>query len=459
MIFQPSKFRTNSLSRSPYGDEMCAILAAAINNADAGLAIRKHVHRHGGLLTLDDIRYDLNGFKHIYVIGVGKASLPMVDGITGIISDRITSGMVITKDDYLSLESSYKLGSIKVLGAGHPIPDGRNLEAGLQLLSLVRGVQSDDLVIILLSGGGSALLMHPSPGISLEDIQATTGLLLKCGATISEINTIRKHLDDFKGGGLAKLLFPATVLTLILSDVVGDSLAAIASGPTVADPTTYGDAGIVLNKYQLMDQIPSHVQAHIQAGTQGKIPETNKPGDLIFSNVTNKIVGNNIHAVRASEAKAKALGFTTQVMTISLQDEASQVGQSILEDNLRLLANSTTPGKPACTLAGGETTVTIRGNGLGGRNQELALGAVTKLSTLKDILLISLATDGVDGPTDAAGAVSTGETYLRGMNLGLDPGDFLARNDAYHYFELLGDLIKTGPTLTNVNDLVFIFSL
>jgi hydroxypyruvate reductase len=327
------------------------------------------------------------------------------------------------------------------------------------MISMIQGVISDDLVICLISGGGSSLMMKPSHGLSLKDIQDTITVLINCGATINEINTIRKHLDDIKGGGFAKMLFPATVISLILSDVVGDSLDMIASGPTVADPTTYRDAWEVLNKYQLVDQTPPQVCAHLLDGMAGQIAETLKLGDPILKKVQNILVGNNTQATSAAIQAAEAVGFATKLLTTSLQGEASQLGEMIANNAKSMFTLPVFITRPACLIAGGETTVNIKGTGKGGRNQELALGAVKCLSGTDQTILISLATDGGDGPTDAAGAVVTNQTYSRGLDIGLNPIEYLERNDSYHYFEPLNDLIKIGPTLTNVNDLVFIFGL
>jgi hydroxypyruvate reductase len=311
----------------------------------------------------------------------------------------------------------------------------------------------------LISGGGSSLIIQPSLGLSLEDIQETTSLLLSCGASITEMNTVRKHLDELKGGGLVKKLFPATVISLILSDVIGDSLDMIASGPTAADPTTYGDARVVLENYQLWDRIPAPVRSHLTDGVEGLIPETVKPGDPVLGNVSNILVGNNSQVVLAAVKAANDLGFSAELLPRPLQGEASLVGQTIIERVTTRLASYTNTRQPACFIAGGETTVTVKGNGKGGRNQELALGAVKRLSTDGPMALVSLATDGGDGPTDAAGAVATNQTYSLGLAKGLEPVDYLLRNDSYNYFDQLGDLIKIGPTLTNVNDLLFIFGL
>ena len=459
MIIQPDQLSTNSLRRSPWGIDICQVLAAVINSADAGLAINNHVSIDADQLITSNKAYDLNEYKRLLIIGAGKAAVPMAKAIYELVGGHLTSGIVITKDGYLGSSSTTLEKQVKIYEAGHPIPDQRNLDASSQVTSLIRNLNSDDLVICLFSGGGSSLMIMPSQGISLKNIRDTTALLLTCGATIDEINTIRKHLDDLKGGRLAKLLFPASVIAFVLSDVVGDSLDMIASGPTVADPTTYQDAWVILNKYQILDQIPSEIRSHISHGIAGIIPETLKPCDPILDKVQNIIVGNNTQTALAAIQTAKTIGFNTKLMTTSLHGEASHVGQSLAESAISLLTSPTYIRRPACLIAGGETTVTVKGTGIGGRNQELALGAVKNLSGGDQIILVSLATDGGDGPTDAAGAVATNQTYSLASAMGLYPIDYLDRNDSYHYFEPLGDLIKIGPTLTNVNDLVFIFGV
>jgi glycerate 2-kinase len=459
MIIKPEQFETNSLHSSPWGKKICRVLAAAINSADAGISIKRIVTLTGDNLIIANTTYDLIAYKRIFVIGAGKAAVPMVTAMVDILGDRITSGLVITKDGYVGSTISIREHRIKILEASHPLPDQRNLFASRQILSLIQNLEADDLVICLLSGGGSALMMMPFSGISLKDVQDTIALLLTCGATISEINTIRKHLDVLKGGGLTKYIFPATMVSLLLSDVVGDRLDVIASGPTVADPTTYMDAWDVLNKYQISGKVPPQVLKHLSAGMAGKIPETLKPGNPILTKVQNVIVGSNELTALAAIQVAKDLGFATSILTAALQGEASQVGQTIADNAKSMFAPIGFIERPACLIAGGETTVTIRGTGTGGRNQELALGAVMRLSGTDQIILISLATDGGDGSTDAAGAVVTNQSYSLGLAKGLDPTKYLERNDSYHYFEPLGDLIKTCPTFTNVNDLVFVFGV
>jgi len=459
MIIHPEQLSTNSLRRTPRGNDICQVIAAAINSADAGLAVKAHVSLKAGQLITFNKCYNLNEYKRLLIIAAGKAAVPMAKAIYDLVDPHLTSGVVITKDGYLGSYLTMLERKLDNYEVGHPIPDQRNLDASSKVVSLIRDLKSDDLVICLFSGGGSSLMIKPSQDISLKNIQDTTALLLTCGATIDEINTIRKHLDDLKGGGLAKLLFPASVISFILSDVVGDCLDMIASGPTVADPTTYQDAWAILEKYQIMDQVPAQIRSHISYGMAGKIPETLKPADPILERVQNIIVGNNTQTALAAIEAAKKFGFNTQLLTTSLHGEASQVGRSLAKSAITLLTSETQIPRPACLIAGGETTVTIKGSGKGGRNQELVLGAVKSLAAADQMIFVSLATDGGDGPTDAAGAVATNHTYSLAAAKGLYPHDYLDRNDSYHYFETLGDLIKTGPTLTNVNDLVFIFAI
>lgn len=459
MVIQPQQFKTHSFDKLSRCEDICRILAAAIHGADAGEAIGRHVHREAGFLLVDQCPYDLNDYERILVIGAGKASVPMSTTIIEILGERLTWGMVITKDGYRGPVDARFENKVQVIEGSHPIPEQRNITATVNLISALKDLHRNDLVIFLLSGGASSLLMNPPPGIFLHDVQRTTSILLDSGASIAEINTIRKHIDAIKGGGLAKSLAPATVISLILSDVVGDQVDRIGSGPTAGDPTTFADAWSILEKYQLVDQIPKSIRGHIATGMEGQTPETLKPGDPILEKVTNLIVASNKDALSSAESAARSVGFSTRILTSSLRGEASEAGDQLSMEATHMLAQPKTIRRPACMIAGGETTVSVKGDGLGGRNQELALGAVKCLSGMDQMLLVSLATDGGDGPTDAAGAVTTGATYSRSLSLGLNPQDYLRRNDSYHYFEPLGDLIKTGPTFTNVNDLVLIFGL
>ena len=340
-----------------------------------------------------------------------------------------------------------------ILEGGHPIPDARSLYAGERVLEFVSELNEDDTLICLISGGGSALVTAPYEGISLEDMQSLTSLLLSCGARIDEINTLRRHLDRIKGGGLARAT-KARIISLILSDVIGNPLETIASGPTVLDPTTREEALKIMKKYfsALTTESRRHRDSLIsvtQCLRGSKVFETAQPDDSIFSRIQNIIIGDNELAARAALSQAEQEGFRARLLTNELQGEAREVGVLLAR---QLRDEISKRPRPFCFIAGGETTVTLRGDGKGGRNQELALSAVNELRGLENVMLIALATDGEDGPTDAAGAVVTGESARRAESLGLSAADHLSRNDAYAYIDALGDLIKTGPSGTNVND-------
>jgi hydroxypyruvate reductase len=348
-------------------------------------------------------------------------------------------------------------GKIEIIEAGHPIPDRRGVQATQRIIELLNLTQKEDLVICLISGGGSALLVAPPEGVSLEDLQILTNQLLACGANIQEINTLRKHLDQVKGGNLARHAAPARLITLILSDVVGNPVDSIASGPTVPDSSTFADASSIIRKYALSQKIPPTITTHLKRGERGELPETPKPGELLFENTRNAIIGGNLQAAIAAVEQAKTEGFHTLLLTTYLQGEARYVGKMLAAIARQIDVTGQPIPRPACLVAGGETTVTIQGKGKGGRNQEVALGAVADMSDLKNAVLIALATDGSDGPTDAAGAIATGESLRRSLDLGMEPEDYLQNNDSYHYFKALGDLLITGPTHTNVNDLNLLF--
>jgi hydroxypyruvate reductase len=328
-----------------------------------------------------------------------------------------------------------------------------------RLVNLVKGASERDLVLVVLSGGGSALLTLPAPGLSLSELQRTTQLLLRSGATIVEQNAVRKHLSHIKGGELARLIAPARAVCVVLSDVVGDPLDTIASGPTSPDPTTYGDAWEVLGKYDLTNRVPAKVREHLEAGSAGGRPDTPKPGNALFQRVQHVIVGSNLLAAEAAVATARAEGLGALLLSTFVEGEAREVARVAVAMIREMDCHDRPVARPACIVWGGETTVTVRGEGKGGRNQELALAAAIRMAGLHDVLLVALGTDGTDGPTDAAGAVATGDTIARARALGLDAGAYLSNNDSYSFFDVLGDLIRTGPTGTNVNDLLFMFAI
>jgi hydroxypyruvate reductase len=380
----------------------------------------------------------------------------MASALCEILGDRLTAGWVNVKEGHLPDHDLPEC--LTIHEAGHPIPNAAGQEGARRILELASQAGPDDLLFCLISGGGSALMPLPVEGISLADLQALTGAMLRCGATINEINAVRKHCSQIKGGQLARAAAPATVISLLLSDVVGNPLDVIASGPTVGDTDTFADAWGVLEKYDIVDAVPAVIAARLRAGVAGDLPDTPKPGDALFEGVQNVFVGSNAIAARAAEVAAQEMGFQTMVLSTYVEGEAREVALVFAALAKSLVAEGWPIARPACILAGGETTVTIRGDGKGGRNQEIALAAAIALEGWEGVTLVTLATDGTDGPTDAAGAVIDGQSVARAREMGLSAADYLARNDSYHFFDRLGDLIRTGPTNTNVNDLVFILA-
>jgi glycerate 2-kinase len=448
---------TSSLNNHPAGQAIARVLAAALDAVDPYRAVARVLSLAGDQLRIAGRIYDLAHIRRILLVGAGKAAYPMARAAVDILGPRIAAGLLITKTGHapqLELPSGVQLRE-----AGHPLPDMRGEAAAAELAALLAGAGADDLILCLISGGGSALMPAPIPPVTLGDLQAVTSALLACGADITQINILRKHLDQLKGGGLARLAAPATLAALVLSDVIGDPLDSIASGPTVPDPSTYSDALTVIERFGLRENLPPSVLTRLEAGKNNEIPETPKPGDRLFERVHNAVIGSGVLAARAALEQARQEGWNTLLLTTSLQGEARQAGRFLAAIAKQVDTSGEPLPRPACLIAGGETTVTLTGGGLGGRNQELALGAVRELNGLPNTFLIALATDGGDGPTDAAGAVVSGETFARAASLGLDPETFLACNDAYHFFAPLGDLLLPGPTQTNVNDLAFLILL
>jgi hydroxypyruvate reductase len=391
--------------------------------------------------------FNLNTFHKIFVVGTGKASNSMALAIEEIFGNRITKGLITTKYGHL-----LPLKKTEIIEAGHPLPDQNGYEGAKKIQNLLKESGPNDLVIFLLSGGGSALLPFPAEGIGLKEKQEVTQLLLDCGADIKEINTIRKHISKMKGGWLAQWAYPSTVIGFILSDVVGDQLDAIGSGPTVPDPTTFGEAWEILKKYDLLNEISPSIQKYLQLGIKGKREETPKPGDAVFEKVYNSLIGSNILALRVAEKEASSLGFNTLILSSSIEGETREAARFHSAIAKEVISSGNPIPKPACILSGGETTVTIKGNGLGGRNQEFALAGAIEINGIEKVVLLSGGTDGTDGPTDATGAVADHTTVPRAKSMGLDPKAHLENNDAYPFFKKLGDLLITGPTHTNVMD-------
>lgn len=448
-------------------DTALKVLQAALLAADPAEAIRRHVRRDGHELHVADRVYDLRRYDRVYVVGGGKASLPMAAAVEDLLGDRLTAGLVNTKRGHLAASTgeaaagqsvALRKGShIQVVEAGHPIPDEEGRAGAARMAEILRQATDRDLVICLISGGGSALMALPAPGLTLADKQATTQTLLACGATINEINTVRKHLSQSKGGYFALQAHPAEMITLILSDVVGSPLDVIASGPTVPDPTTFADAYAVLARYGVLDQVPAAVRRRLEDGRAGRLEDTPTAGHPAFGRTFNLVVADNRVAARAAVAQAEALGFHSLLLSTSVEGEAREIAKFHAALAREVEETNAPLPRPACLIAGGETTVTLRGHGKGGRNQEMALAAALKIAGLERTVILCSATDGSDGPTDAAGAIVDGSTVRRAQELGMDAEAYLADNNSYEFFSHLGDLIKTGATNTNVNDLTMVF--
>jgi hydroxypyruvate reductase len=414
--------------------------------------LREALSFDGQALRCGDQTYDLDVYARVVVIGAGKASAPMARALEQMLADRIDVGFVVVREGY-----TVPTERIEIFEAAHPVPDERSRDGAARVLELAREAGPDDLVICLLSGGGSSLLLAPADGLGLDDLQKTTDVLVGSGADITAINTIRKHCSKLKGGRLAETIAPATSLTLVLSDVVGNPLDAIASGPTVPDASTFEHAWQVVERFELEDELPEGVVAHIRAGVAGERYETPKQGSQAFEKTTVTVIGDCATAAEAALEQAREEGLDAAILTTTLEGEAREVGVVCASLAREVRDHHRPIEPPACLILAGETTVTLRGDGTGGRNQELALSAARALAGEADILVATLATDGTDGPTDAAGAIIDGETVERGQQTGLDAVDHLRRNDAYPFLEATGELLLTGPTNTNVNDLVCLF--
>lgn len=429
-------------------DDSCHIFAAGVAAVDPVAAVQRAVVRRDDVLGVDGVAYDLRRYAHVYVVGAGKAGATMAQGLASVLRERLSGGVIIVKYGH-----GVPVARVTIQEADHPVPDAAGVQGAVALMRLAQQADANDLVFCLLSGGGSALLPAPSPGISLADKQWVTTQLLACGASIDEINTIRKHLSQLKGGQLARLVAPATLITLVLSDVVGDRLDVIASGPTVPDPTTYQDCLEIVQRYDLYARLPASVRTHLLRGQAGELPETPKGADPAFARCQTVIIGSNRIALHAARAAAQQCGYRTLLLSSSVQGEARQIARmyAAIAQEIRHSGEPLAP--PACVLAGGETTVTLQGDGRGGRNQELALAAALAIAGLDRVVLLSAGTDGSDGPTPAAGALADGGTVARARSLGMAPEAFLRRNDSYSFFHALDDLLITGPTGTNVMDL------
>lgn len=425
------------------------ILDAGLNAVDPAYLIEKQIKRENNVLIFNDgLHIDLDSFEKVRLCGIGKGVAPMARAMENLLGDKLSGGDIIVKYGH-----GEQLKKVKTYEAGHPIPDNNTLQSTHLLLDNVKDLSKDDLVFVLLTGGGSALLEYLPKSISLDDLQNLSGILLGCGATIHEINCIRKHISLIKGGQLARHIYPAKIITLALSDVVGDDLSVIASGPTAPDNSTFDDAIEILKKYDVTNKIPENILHILHFGAAGKINETPESEDNVFHLVTNIVIGSNRVSLFAAEEVAKKLGFNTLILSSMVQGEAKEIAHVISAIIKEIQISDIPIKKPACLLLGGEPTVNIRGDGKGGRNQEITL-AVANTNIDKPYLFLSCGTDGTDGPTNAAGAICTNTTVERAENSGLSAKKYLANNDAYNFFHPLNDLITTGPTRTNVMDIM-----
>jgi len=429
------------------------VMQAALAAVEPGEAVRRALRRDGDRLTVGAKTYDLAAYERIVVVGAGKASAPMAAAVEDVLGKKVADGLVVVKHGH-----THPTRTVSLREASHPIPDESCVNGTAELLALLEATGPRDLVVVVLSGGGSALMLLPAEGISLADMQQTTDLLLRAGATINELNTVRKHLERAKGGGLARLAAPSDVLALALSDVVGNPLDVIASGPTVPDTSTFADTCAIVERFGIWDRLPQSVADRLREGREGRIADTPKPGDPLFERVQTVIVASNELAAEAGVQQAEREGLSALLLSTYVEGEAREVAKVVAALAREEAASNRPLPRPACLILGGETTVQVRGSGLGGRNQELALAASLKIAGLNDVIVAALATDGNDGPNDATGALVDGSTVARARAAGLDPNAYLSNNDAYHFFDALGDLLITGPTNTNVNDLLFVFA-
>jgi hydroxypyruvate reductase len=420
----------------------------ALLAADPEEAVHRHFRLKGEVLRVGDIDYFLSRFQRLFLIGAGKASLRMAAAVERILGPRLEGGLVISGRGQHS-----RLSRVLVREAGHPLPDEDGVRATEEMLELVGPLTDQDLVIFVLSGGGSAMLTAPAEGVTVPDLQRATKLFLASGMTIHEINAVRKHLSRIKGGRLAAEIFPATTITLILSDVIGDRLDVIASGPTAPDPTTYAEAVAILQRREVWDKLPDPVRRALEAGLKGQAPETPKSDSEFFNRVHHHIVGSNRLSLLAAENRARRLGMNSMLLSSSVCGESREIAQFYAALAREIRDHQRPASPPACLIAGGETTVTLRGDGKGGRCQELALAVALAIEDLPGVVFMAAGTDGVDGVTAAAGAIADSSTVARARKQGLDPQAALDRNDSHAVFLALNDLIQTGPTGTNVMDI------
>jgi glycerate-2-kinase len=449
---RPAKQGPRNAEASRARKALQQIYYAAVTAAQPSLLLKKQLRISGNALVVETARrrcrFPLSG--KIYLVGVGKGADLAAPVWQRLLGKRLEQGLFIVRDPLVR----GRLKRITITAAGHPLPDKRGLSATRRCLEMLRHAGPEDGVIVFLMGGASSLLVEPASGITLTDKQAATAALLNSGMNIAETNCVRKHLSTVKGGGLLRAAYPARVLTLAISDVIGDDPAGIGSAPSFHDPTTFREAWKILQRYRLLDKIPKAVKNHLLRGVRGEIPETLKPGSLLSSRSPFVVIANNKNSLLAAKLKAQSLGFAAKVLTADLSGDARTKARQIGSRLKSALREKPACVRPRCFLFGGETTVRVKGKGLGGRNQEFALASALALRGCRGVYLLSAASDGSDGPTDAAGAFVDGNTVIRAGRLGLGPRQALRENDSYHFFERLGDLFRPGPTGTNVLDII-----
>ena len=444
---EPSLVRDDAMRAT-----IMAIGRAAIAAVDPATAVRETVAVHDGGIQIGSLRVSAADARRVIVLGAGKASPRMAAALVEILGDRVAGGLVITKDGYAS-----PAGQVEIVEAGHPVPDARGQAATRRLLEMAGDAQAGNLVLCVISGGGSALTPCPPDGITLAELQNVTDQLLRSGATINQMNAIRKHLSLFHGGLLAAAAAPARVVGLLVSDVVGNPVDVIASGPASPDPTTYADALAALDAFDLRDAAPASIRERLELGARGGLPETPKPDDPLFDRVSNLVIADNARAGLAAVAAAREAGLHAQFLTSRVQGEAREIAKLVAGAAIDIARSDRPVSRPGCAVFGGETTVTVRGTGRGGRSQELAVAAAEALAGEPNTAVFALATDGTDGPTDACGGLIDWTTIDRARAAGGDCASALADNDSYSYLQCCGDLVQLGPTGTNVNDLYMAF--
>jgi glycerate-2-kinase len=431
-------------------EDALTLLYDGISAASPNNLFSNNLVLQNNVLTISDIydkseSFELDNYNRLIVIGSGKASTSMAFELEKVLGDKINDGLVITKYNFKS-----NLNKIQMLEAGHPLPDENGIQASRKIIDICNDANEKDLIINLVSGGASALLPCPADNITLEDKVKTTSLLLKSGVSIQEINTVRKHISVIKGGQLARYAYPARVINIIISDVIGDVLDSIGSGIMIPDSTTFEDCWKIIINNSLEDKIPYSVKLYVQNGIGEKNRETPKPGDQIFKNVHSFIIGNNKTALSAIKSSAEEKGYNTKIISTSIQGKARVAGKEIVHSVMKYILQRS---NPYCFILGGETEVVIKGKGKGGRNQELCLSVAIEINGVKNAVFLSAGTDGNDGTTEAAGAICDGSTIERAEKIGLDAKSFLENNDSFNFFKKLNDLIITGPTKTNVMDI------